>query len=99
MDIVILGSGNVAAVLGRKFKAAGHRILQVISRNASAASKLAYEWDTESSNYPSIAKPNADIYIIAVSDDAIDDVIANIHCPRKWLSILPASVSKDILKT
>ena len=41
MDIVILGSGNVAAVLGRKFKAAGHRILQVISRNASAASQLA----------------------------------------------------------
>jgi predicted dinucleotide-binding enzyme len=49
MDIVILGSGNVAAVLGRKFKAAGHNILQVISRNASAASSLAYEWDTESS--------------------------------------------------
>ena len=47
MDIVILGSGNVAAVLGRKFKAAGHRILQVISRNASAASQLAYEWDTK----------------------------------------------------
>jgi predicted dinucleotide-binding enzyme len=40
MDIVILGSGNVAAVLGRKFKAAGHTILQVISRNASAASNL-----------------------------------------------------------
>jgi predicted short-subunit dehydrogenase-like oxidoreductase (DUF2520 family) len=99
MDIVILGSGNVAAVLGRKFKAAGHRILQVISRNASAASELAYEWDTESSNYPSIAKPNADIYIIAVSDDAIDDVIANIKLPKKVVVHTAASVSKDILKT
>jgi predicted short-subunit dehydrogenase-like oxidoreductase (DUF2520 family) len=98
MDIVILGSGNVAAVLGRKFKAAGHRILQVISRNASAASKLAYEWDTESSNYPSIAKPNADIYIIAVSDDAIDDVINNIKLPKKVVVHTAASVSKDILK-
>src|SRR5678810_292984 len=98
MDIVILGSGNVAAVLGRKFKTAGHRILQVISRNASAASKLAYEWDTESSNYPSIAKPNADIYIIAVSDDAIDDVIANIQLPKKVVVHTAASVSKDILK-
>jgi predicted short-subunit dehydrogenase-like oxidoreductase (DUF2520 family) len=99
MDIVILGSGNVAAVLGRKFKAAGHNILQVISRNASAASKLAYEWDTESSNYPSIAKPNADIYIIAVSDDAIDDVINNIKLPKKVVAHTAASVSKDILKT
>jgi len=99
MDIVILGSGNVAAVLGRKFKAAGHNILQVISRNASAASKLAYEWDTESANYPSIAKPNADIYIIAVSDDAIDDVIANIKLPKKVVAHTAASVSKDILKT
>ena len=43
MEIVILGSGNVAAVLGRKFKAAGHKILQIVSRNAPAASKLAYE--------------------------------------------------------
>ena len=98
MDIVILGSGNVAAVLGRKFKAAGHRILQVISRNASAASKLAYEWDTESANYPSIAKPNADVYIIAVSDDAIDDVINNIKLPKKVVAHTAASVSKDVLK-
>lgn len=99
MDIVILGSGNVAAVLGRKFKAAGHRILQVISRNASAASKLAYEWDTESANYPSIAKPNADIYIIAVSDDAIDDVIKDMKLPGKVVAHTAASVSKDVLKT
>jgi len=98
MDIVILGSGNVAAVLGRKFKAAGHKILQVISRNASAASKLAYEWDTESANYPSIAKPNADVYIIAVSDDAIDDVINNIKLPKKVVAHTAASVSKDVLK-
>ena len=98
MNIVIVGSGNVAAVLGRKFKAAGHHILQVISRNASAASKLAYELDTESANYPSIAKPNADVYIIAVSDDAIDDVIKDMKLPGKIIAHTAASVSKDILK-
>lgn len=98
MDIVILGSGNVAAVLGRKFKAAGHRILQVISRNASAASKLAYEWDTESTNYPSIVNRNADVYIVAVSDDAINDVVADLQLPRKVIAHTAASVSKDVLK-
>jgi predicted short-subunit dehydrogenase-like oxidoreductase (DUF2520 family) len=98
MDIVILGSGNVAAVLGRKFKAAGHTILQVVSRNASAASKLAYEWDTESTNYPSIINRNADVYIISVSDDAIDEVAADLKLPQKVVAHTAASVSKDILK-
>ena len=98
MDIVILGSGNVAAVLGRKFKAAGHNILQVVSRNASAASKLAYEWDTESTNYPSIINRNADVYIIAVSDDAIDDAVADLKLPGKVVAHTAASVSKDVLK-
>ena len=98
MDIVILGSGNVAAVLGRKFKAAGHTILQIVSRNASVASKLAYEWDTESTNYTSIINRNADVYIIAVSDDAIDDVVADLQLPKKVVAHTAASVSKDVLK-
>jgi len=98
MEIVILGSGNVAAVLGRKFKTAGHKILQIVSRNAPAASKLAYEWDTESTNYPSIINRHADVYLIAVSDDAIDDVIADLKLPGKVVAHTAASVSKDILK-
>lgn len=98
MEIVILGSGNVAAVLGRKFKAAGHHILQVVSRNAPAASQLAYEWDTESTNYSSIINRNADVYIVAVSDDAIDEVVADLQLPNKVIAHTAASVSKDILK-
>ena len=98
MEIVILGSGNVAAVLGRKFKAAGHKILQIVSRNAPAASKLAYEWDTESTNYPSIINRHADVYLIAVSDDAIDDVIADLKLPGKVVAHTAASIPKDILK-
>ncbi len=83
MDIVIIGSGNVASVLGRKFKDAGHSILQVYSRNASSASKLAYEWDTESTNYKSMINKNAAIYLIAVNDDAIDDVIKDLSITWK----------------
>ena len=98
MEIVIIGSGNVAAVLGRKFKAAGHNILQVISRNASAASALAYEWDTESANYISLINKMADVYIIAVSDDAIDNVVTDLRLPGKVVAHTAASVSKEILK-
>ncbi len=98
MDLVIIGSGNVAAVLGRKFKGSGHNILQVYSRNASAASALAYEWDTESTNYKSLINKNADIYLIAVNDNSIDDVTMDLHLPGKVIAHTAASVSKDVLQ-
>ncbi len=98
MDIVIIGSGNVAAVLGRKFKAVGHSIVQIYSRNASAASELAYEWDTESTNYKSLINKNADVYIIAVNDDAIDDVTTDLLLPGKVVAHTAASVPKEVLK-
>jgi predicted short-subunit dehydrogenase-like oxidoreductase (DUF2520 family) len=98
MDIVIIGSGNVATVLGRKFKKAGHRILQVVGRNASAASKLAYELGTESTNYISLIDKKAEVYIIAVPDDVIADIVSELKLPeKKIVAHTAASVSKDIL--
>ncbi|MGZ8559712.1 MAG: Rossmann-like and DUF2520 domain-containing protein [Chitinophagaceae bacterium] len=98
MDIVIIGSGNVAAVLGRKFMAAGHKIVQIVSRNASAASGLAYEWDTESANYLTLINQHADVYIIAVSDNALDELIGQLKLPGKVVAHTAGSVSKEILK-
>lgn len=97
MDIVIIGSGNVAAVLGRKFIAAGHTILQVMGRNAHAASALAYEWDCESTNYLSVLNKNADVYIIAVSDQAIAEIVNGLKLPGKVVAHTAASVPKEIL--
>ena len=99
MDIVIIGSGNVAAVLGRKFKAAGHTISQIYSRNNVAASALAYEFDTESTNYKSMIHKTADVYLIAVTDDAINNVVAELRLPGKVVAHTAASVPKEILKT
>lgn len=97
MDIVIIGSGNVAAVLGRKFKSAGHQVLQIFSRNASAASALAYEWDTESTNYISLINKNADVYIIAVNDDSIPAVAKELLLPGKVVAHTAASVPMEVL--
>ena len=98
MDIVIIGSGNVAAVLGRKFVAAGHQILQILSRNAAAASELAYEWNTESANYRSLINKDADVYIVAVADDAIEDIVKDLYLPGKVVAHTAAAVKMDILK-
>ncbi len=98
MNIVLIGSGNAAAVLGRKFVTAGHKIVQIVSRNASAASELAYEWDTESANYMSLINRNADVYIIAVSDDALAEVVSDLKLPGKVVAHTAGAVSSDILK-
>jgi predicted short-subunit dehydrogenase-like oxidoreductase (DUF2520 family) len=98
MDIVLIGSGNVATVLGRKFISAGHRIVQVVGRNAKAASALAYEWNTVSTNYLIAINKTAEVYIIAVSDDAIDDVVRGLKLPGKIVAHTAASVPKEILK-
>jgi predicted short-subunit dehydrogenase-like oxidoreductase (DUF2520 family) len=99
MDIVILGSGNVAAILGRKFKAAGHNLLQIYSRNASAASQLAYEWDTDSTNYISLISKEADVYIIAVNDEAIASMVSDLRLPGKVVAHTAAAVPAAVLKS
>ena len=98
MNIVIIGSGNVAAVLGRKFVAAGHHIVQILSRNASAASELAYEWNTESANYSSLINKDADVYIIAVADDALENVANDLRLPGKVVAHTAGAVKMEVLK-
>lgn len=98
MKIVLIGAGNVATILGRKFIQAGHSIVQVIARDASAASKLAYEWDTESANYLSLVNPRADCHLIAVSDDAIAGISADLKLPAAaTVAHTAASVSREVL--
>lgn len=98
MDIVIIGTGNTAAVLGRKLKKAGHNIVQIFGRNTSEASELAYELDTESTNYWNVVNRNADLYILAVSDIAIEEVFRELQLSSKTVVHTAASVPKDVLK-
>jgi predicted short-subunit dehydrogenase-like oxidoreductase (DUF2520 family) len=98
MEIVIIGTGNAATILGRKLKKAGHRIIQVFGRDASAASELAYMLGTESTNYWSVVRKDADVYLIAVSDDAIQDVAKHLHVPDKVVAHTAGSVNQEVLK-
>jgi predicted short-subunit dehydrogenase-like oxidoreductase (DUF2520 family) len=98
MEIVIIGTGNTATVLGKKLREAGHNIVQVFGRDSSAASKLAYDLNTESTNYWNIVNRDADLYILAVSDIAIEEVLQELHLPNKTIVHTAASVSKNVLK-
>src|SRR5438045_4142225 len=98
MNIVIIGTGNTATVLGRKLRQAGHRIVQVFGRDSRAASELAYELGTESTNYWNVVNRNADLYILAVSDIAVEEVFQELQLSDKTVVHTAASVPLNVLK-
>ncbi len=79
MKIVLLGSGNVSTHLGRAFKMAGQDIVQVYSREQKNAHELADSLAAESVDDLSEITKEADLYIIAVKDDAIRKVAEQLN--------------------
>jgi hypothetical protein len=78
MDIVLIGSGNTATVLGRISLAAGHRIVQVYSRNANHANQLSIRLGTSSTAYISSIEKRTDLIIIAIKDEALSPFIKDL---------------------
>ncbi|ASU35351.1 Rossmann-like and DUF2520 domain-containing protein [Mucilaginibacter xinganensis] len=76
MRITIIGSGNVATHLAAAFKNAGHYIVQVYSRDMHNAALLAYHVGAEAIDSLEQISNEADMFIIAVKDDAIKAVAA-----------------------
>ena len=98
MDIVIIGTGNAATVLGIQLWRAGHTILQVWGRNAAAAIALAQELDAEACADWNVINPNAGFYLIAVSDNALPFIQQNLRLPGRLVAHTAGSVSKEVLK-
>ena len=100
MKIVILGTGNTATILGRKLNAAGHNIVQVYGRNEKAANDLALELNANSVNQLTSIDGGAEIYLLAVSDSAIAEVIKQLGSLHRGIIVHTAgSVSKNVLST
>ncbi|MGV8878302.1 MAG: Rossmann-like and DUF2520 domain-containing protein [Sphingobacteriaceae bacterium] len=76
MRITLLGSGNVATHMGAALKNAGHQMMQVWSRNPENAAMLAYYIGAEPVIELRLIRPETDLVIIAVKDDAITSVAA-----------------------
>ena len=98
MNIVLIGSGNVATVLGRLIKSFGHTIKEVVSRNKTHAQTLAAELNaTAQSNINSTIK-DAHIYIIAVADNAVETVAKQLQLNDKIVAHTSGAVSKNVLQ-
>ncbi|TDQ08531.1 Rossmann-like and DUF2520 domain-containing protein [Pedobacter metabolipauper] len=75
MKIVCIGSGNVATHIAQAFTIAGASIVQVWSKQIQHAALLANTVDAAAITDPGAIDQSADLYIIAVKDDAILEMV------------------------
>jgi len=98
LKVSILGSGNVATVFGQRIKKAGHSVLQVYSRSAENAGQLADLLDAVPTSSMADINNAADIYIIALSDDAIANAAAELGNKKGLVLHTAGSVSMKVLQ-
>jgi predicted short-subunit dehydrogenase-like oxidoreductase (DUF2520 family) len=98
MQVTIIGSGNVATVMGRLLLEKGYSILEIYSRDAEHAAQLASNLHAGAVTDLRMIDPNADLYLIAVTDDALPGVAAQLSLKDKLVIHTAGSVSKEILK-
>ncbi len=86
MDVVLIGSGNIAYNLGISLKKVGFTIIQNFSRTLRRADSLSQLLNSEPINNISELNLNANLYIICVADDAISVVVESL--PKKLSGII-----------
>lgn len=96
--IVILGAGNVATHLSVAIKNAGFELKCVYSKTIEAAKKLAVKVDAHYTNEIEHIPSEADLYIIAVKDEIIEEIVKHIKLKYGILVHTAGSVSIDIFK-
>lgn len=99
MQVTIIGTGNVATVLGKLIFAHSYSINQVYGRNIDAAKLLANELNANAIDNLKVLNDDADIYIVAVSDKSIENICSQINLNNKIVLHTAGSVSIDVLKS
>ena len=98
MKITIIGAGNVGTVLGRLLREKGHAINQIFSRNHSHAVTLADELQARVCNNLEQINKQSDVYIVAVSDDAVDTISASLQLEKQIILHTSGSISIERLR-
>ncbi len=96
-NIVLVGAGNVATHLGTALYKKGVNIRQVYSFTSESAEILADKLDAYSTDDLSQIQDNADLYIIAVKDAFLKNVIENMPKVKGIVVHTGGSMSMDQL--
>lgn len=97
MKVVIIGTGNVATVLGKKIITTGNQVMQIVGRDFEKSNILASRLQTTPVYNTRYISLQADLYIIAVSDSSVPSVAGRLKLNDKMVVHTAAAVSKDVL--
>ncbi len=95
MEIVIIGSGNVAYHLAKALKKENLPLIQIFGRNSSALSEIAQKLEVP---YSTEELQKADLYIICVSDSSIEEVSKKISNPKALVVHTSGSLPMEVLQ-
>ena len=94
MQIVLIGSGNVAFHLAKAFTEAQIPISQIFGRNTTELQKISEQFSIPFSTETLV---DADLYIISVSDSSIAEVSSLIKNENALVTHTSGSVSREAL--
>ena len=94
MQIVLIGSGNVAFHLAKAFTEAQIPISQIFGRNTTELQKISEQFSIPFSTETLV---DADLYIISVSDSSIAEVSSLIKNKNALVTHTSGSVSREAL--
>lgn len=98
-NVVLIGAGRVAHHLAKAINGSGRKIVQIYSRHRTNAQKLASAYKAASTDEIHNLVASADIYIIAISDDAIAGVANQLAVANKMVVHTSGSTPMDVLQT
>ena len=80
--VAIVGAGNVGWHLARALEDAGHYVTDIYSRRLTTARELARRlYDTDVTSSLNLSKSAAEIFLLAVTDDVLEEVSAKLEIP------------------
>lgn len=98
-NVVIIGAGNLATQLAWSLFEKGIQVKQVYSRKIESALELAKKVNASSTNDLAQLFPEADLYVIAVKDSAIQEILENLRLGNDQLIVHTAgSVPMGVLE-
>lgn len=96
--VTLVGAGNVGHNFGLAFKQAGYLIHEVYSRSEESAVELSNRLNCNHTSDLSKLDPGADLYVIAVNDDALPLVLDAFPLKNKLIVHTSGATSIDVFK-
>ncbi|HXO77229.1 MAG TPA: NAD(P)-binding domain-containing protein, partial [Puia sp.] len=97
MKVIIIGSGNVATVMGSRIAASGHTILQVMARREEPAARLAALFGCGYTTQWEEISREADLYIVSISDKALAGLGDVLQLPGRLVVHTAGAVAGNVL--